>query len=272
MTSVGLTPKPIVLNDLSVQLNLRASLSGAPTRAIQPAPIRRQRRSVAELRAVAEVGARLCDEADPFAIAEWAAENFPGTLAVASSMADAVLPHLVSSRAPGVDVLFLDTGLHFPETLATRDVVARRLPVNVVTVQPALSLAEQEREYGPELNRRDPSTCCRLRKVEPLARALAGYEAWVTGLRREETPARAGAPAISFDERHQLVKINPLVTWGADQMLAYAELHDVPTNPLLSDGYPSIGCLPCTRRVDPGQDPRAGRWAGLAKTECGIHL
>lgn len=189
MSTLEVTPKPIILNDLSAKLNLRAALSN-PARSIrspEPAAGSRPRRGVAELRALAADGARLCDEGDAFAIAAWAAANFPGTLAVASSMADAVLPHLVSGKAPGVDVLFLDTGLHFPETLATRDLVAARLPVNVVTVHPLQSVAEQAAEYGAELQLRDPGTCCRLRKVEPLARALGGYEAWVTGLRRDET-------------------------------------------------------------------------------------
>lgn len=276
MTSVEVAPpRRIALKDLSANLNLRSGLGLAA--AVRPnsrlgAPRRGSRRSIAELRALAAEGATLCDEGDAQQIAAWVAATFPGTLAVASSMADAVLPHLISSHAPGVDVLFLDTGFHFPETLATRDLVAARLPVRVVTVRPKLTPAEQAEAHGPDLNRRDPALCCRLRKVEPLAEALLGYEAWVTGLRRDETAARAGAPAIAFDERHQLVKVNPLVTWGAEAMLAYAELHHVPTNPLLSDGYPSIGCLPCTSRVDPGQDPRAGRWAGLGKTECGIHL
>ncbi len=186
-------------------------------------------------------------------------------------MADAVLPHLVSRALPGVDVLFLQTGYHFPETLRTRDDVAASLPVTVVDVLPELTVAEQDEALGPRLHDRDPAACCRLRKVEPLRDTLRGYEAWVTGVRREEAPTRALTPLVGWDEANQLVKVNPLAAWTFDDLLAYAEKHTVRLNPLLADGYPSIGCAPCTRRVAPGEDPRAGRWAGLAKTECGIH-
>ncbi|HZI98122.1 MAG TPA: phosphoadenylyl-sulfate reductase, partial [Actinomycetales bacterium] len=172
---------------------------------------------------------------------------------------------------PGVDVLFLETGYHFAETLRTRDAVAAALPVTVVDVRARQTVPEQDAEYGPRLHDRDPATCCRLRKVEPLADSLAGYEAWVTGVRRDESPLRATTPLVTFDERHHLVKLNPLAAWSAADLTDYARAHDVPLNPLLADGYPSIGCAPCTHSVAAGEDPRSGRWAGLPKTECGIH-
>lgn len=252
----------------------------APTVATTSAPTahgtRRPRRTADELRAVVEEAAPRLADAGARDVAAWAVQAFGGWLAVACSMADAVLPHLVAQAglAAGVapvDVLFLDTGYHFAETLATRDLVAARLPVRVVDVTPRLSVAEQDAAHGVDLYARDPGACCRMRKVEPLTEQLAGYEAWVTGVRREEAPTRAGTPVVTWDAAHGLVKINPLAAWTFDELLAYATEHEVPLNPLLDDGYPSIGCRPCTSRVAPGADPRSGRWAGLAKTECGIH-
>ncbi len=186
-------------------------------------------------------------------------------------MADAVLPAVVANHAPGVDVLFLDTGYHFAETYGTRAQVAHELDVTIVDVLPKLTVAGQDAEYGPRLYERDPAACCRMRKVEPLKAALDGYEAWVTGIRRDEGPTRADTPLVTFDEQFGLVKLNPLAAWTFDDVVDYATEHRVPVNLLLSDGYPSIGCEPCTQRVAPGDDPRAGRWAGFAKTECGLH-
>lgn len=231
----------------------------------------RTRRTDDELRAVVEAAAPRLAEAPATEVASWAAQEFGPLLAVACSMADAVLPHLVALAAPDVDVLFLETGYHFPETLQTRRVVAERLPVRVIDVLPRQSVAEQDAEHGKDLFARDPAACCRLRKMEPLAERLAGYEAWVTGVRREEAPTRTSTPIVTWDDAHGLVKINPLAAWTFDELLTYAWANEVPLNPLLSDGYPSIGCQPCTARVAPGDDPRSGRWAGLAKTECGIH-
>lgn len=231
---------------------------------------RSTRRSEEELRALALAGS-LLDDTDAVAVARWAAQSFPGTLAVACSMAEGVLPHLVSQHAPGVDVLFLETGYHFSDTIGTRARVADELDVTVVDVLPELTVAEQDARFGPRLHDRDPAACCAMRKMEPLARTLAGYEAWVTGVRRDEAPTRTTTPLVTFDEKHGLVKVNPLVTWSLDDVTAYATEHRVPVNLLLSEGYPSIGCEPCTRQVAPGDDPRSGRWAGLSKTECGIH-
>jgi phosphoadenosine phosphosulfate reductase len=236
----------------------------------------RRRRSDAELKAVVDdFNATLASDParEPTAdeVAAWAAFHFDGSLAVACSMADAVLPHVVSRFAPGVDVLFLETGYHFSDTLVTRDIVAEDLPITLVNVMPELTVAEQDEKYGARLYERDPALCCQMRKVEPLARTLPLYEAWVTGVRREEGPTRADTPLVSWDAKNGLVKINPLVAWTFDELLAYAAENQVEVNSLLSDGYPSIGCEPCTRRVEPGEDPRAGRWAGFAKTECGLH-
>ncbi|WP_309713894.1 phosphoadenylyl-sulfate reductase [Pseudolysinimonas sp.] len=225
-----------------------------------------------ELRALAEAGSVELAEADAEQVVAWVAANFDtSTVAVACSMADAVLPHVVSQQIPGVDVLFLDTGYHFPETYAARNEVARALDVRVVDVLPAKTVAEQDAEHGAELFSRDPTLCCALRKVEPLQKSLARYEAWFTGVRREEAPTRANTPLVAWDERNGLVKINPLAAWTFDQLLDYAGQHEVPVNLLMSNGYPSIGCAPCTRPVAEGEDPRAGRWAGLTKTECGLH-
>jgi phosphoadenosine phosphosulfate reductase len=186
-------------------------------------------------------------------------------------MADTVLVHLVSQVAPGAEIVFLDTGYHFPDTLATRDAIASAYPVKVLSITPLHTVAEQDAAQGARLHERDPDLCCALRKVEPLERALSGYDAWVTGMRRDESPTRADIPVVSWDERRGKVKVNPLAGWTQADIDAYAAEHDVLLHPLLSQGYASIGCAPCTRRVAPGEDPRAGRWAGLGKTECGLH-
>ena len=204
-------------------------------------------------------------------IAAWAAGAFGTDVIVAASMQDVILPHLFAQVIPGVDVLFLQTGYHFPETLLTRDVAARTLPITVIEARPAQSVAEQDGQYGEKLHEHDPDLCCFLRKVEPLARSLEGRAAWVTGVRRVEAPTRANTPIISWDDQHDLVKINPLVAWSDKDVEAYQVAHDLPRNPLVAQGYPSIGCAPCTRRVAPGEVPRAGRWSGNNKTECGIH-
>ena len=233
----------------------------------------RTRRSPDELRALAEAGAALLGEASADEVVAWVAANFAvDAAAVACSMADAVLPHAVSRQLPGVDVLFLDTGYHFSETHATRDDVARLLPVRIVDVLPERTVAEQDAEHGAELFARDPNRCCALRKVDPLHRVLGGYEVWFTGVRRDEAPTRANTPLIVWDERNGLVKVNPLAAWSFEDILDYAGTHNVPVNPLMAQGYPSIGCAPCTKPVAAGDDPRSGRWASLAKTECGLHL
>lgn len=232
-----------------------------------------RRRSEAELEALAqEASARFIDASADEVVA-WAVETFGDSLVVACSMAaDTVVAHLASTHRPGVDVLFLETGYHFPETIETRAALAKAADITIVDALPKLTVAEQDAEYGAELFARDARQCCGLRKVEPINRELASYEAWITGLRREDSPLRADTPLVEWDSAHKMVKINPIAAWSFDEQLAYATDHAVPVNPLLSQGYPSIGCAPCTRPVAPGEDPRAGRWAGLAKTECGLHV
>jgi phosphoadenosine phosphosulfate reductase len=225
----------------------------------------------AEVRAVAdEANARLAD-ADAADVVAWAYEFFGANVVVASSMADTHLVHLAQSFAPGIDVLFLDTGYHFAETIGTRDAVAQAYAVSLFSVSPRQSVSEQDAQYGARLYERSPDQCCALRKVEPLERGLAPYAAWINGMRREESPTRADIPVVDYDAKRNMVKISPLAAWTQDQLEAYIEQNNVLINPLLLDGYTSVGCEPCTRRPLPGEDSRAGRWAGSAKTECGLH-
>ena len=230
-----------------------------------------QGRSQEQLRdLVGHVGAEL-ELAPAEVIIEWAVATFGDRFCITSSMGDAVLAHLASRVAPGIDVVFLDTGYHFVETIGTRDAVAATLPVNLRTIEPELTVAEQDARYGKDLFARDPDLCCALRKVAPLQRSLDGYDAWATGLRRAETRDRVIAPVIGWDEKKRKVKVSPLARWSDEQVERYIHDNGVLVNPLVHDGYPSIGCWPCTRRVAPGDDPRSGRWAGTTKTECGIH-
>jgi phosphoadenosine phosphosulfate reductase len=201
----------------------------------------------------------------------WAAETFGAGLIVASNMQDAVLVALGAQARPGVDVLFLETGYHFAETLGTRDAVAQVYGVRIVQAEPEQTVAEQDALLGKDLFATDPNQCCQLRKVVPLQRTLAGYDAWVTGVRRVEAPTRATTPLVTWDERHGLVKVNPIAHWTDAQMESYIREHAVLVNPLVGEGYPSIGCAPCTAKPAPGADPRSGRWAGTGKTECGLH-
>ncbi|TDP38695.1 phosphoadenylyl-sulfate reductase [Nocardia ignorata] len=225
-----------------------------------------------ELRALAEQGAaELGPDASAADLIAWTDRTFGNNYIVASNMQDGVLVHLAAQTRPGVDVLFLDTGYHFAETIGTRDAVEAVYGVHVINVRPEHSVAEQDELLGKDLFARDAAECCRLRKVVPLKKSLAGYNAWVTGIRRVEAPTRANAPLISFDEAFGLVKINPIAPWSDDEMQAYIEANGILVNPLVEEGYPSIGCAPCTRKPEPGSDPRSGRWAGLAKTECGLH-
>ncbi|MEV5977598.1 phosphoadenylyl-sulfate reductase [Streptomyces sp. NPDC052114] len=224
-----------------------------------------------ELKALAERAGRDLEDSSPLEILRWAAETFGPRFCVTSSMEDAVVAHLASRAMPGVDVVFLDTGYHFPETIGTRDAVEAVLDVNVITLTPRQTVAEQDAQYGPKLHDRDPDLCCKLRKVQPLEDGLTGYRAWATGLRRDESPTRANTPVVGWDEKRRKVKVSPIARWTQDDVDAYVAEHGVLTNPLLMDGYGSVGCAPCTRRLLAGEDARAGRWAGNAKTECGIH-
>jgi phosphoadenosine phosphosulfate reductase len=228
-------------------------------------------RSPEELRElVSHIGAEL-ELAPAEDIIEWAVATFGERFCITSSMADAVLADLAARVAPGIDVVFLDTGYHFAETLGTADAVGATMNVTLIPITPVQSVAEQDAEYGPELYKRDPDLCCALRKVKPLKEALAGYDAWATGLRRAETHHRVIAPVVGWDARKGKVKVSPLARWSDEDVERYVAEHGVLVNPLVYDGYPSIGCAPCTRRVAHGDDPRSGRWAGTNKTECGIH-
>ena len=224
-----------------------------------------------DLRLLASRAARELEGADAAAILRWAGRVFGPGLVLASSMADTHLVHLAETAVPGIDVLFLDTGYHFPETIGTRDAIAAVYDVNLISVLPRQSVAEQDAQYGVKLHDRDPERCCALRKVEPLERGLAPYTAWINGMRRVDAPTRNDIRTVDFDAKRGMVKISPIAAWTDEDVREYVDKHGVLVNPLFQDGYTSIGCAPCTRRTAPGEDPRSGRWAGSAKTECGIH-
>lgn len=224
-----------------------------------------------QLRELAARGAAELAGAGAEELLAWTDQHFGGHYVVASNMQDAVLVDLAAKIRPGVEVLFLDTGYHFAETIGTRDAVESVYDITVVNVTPEHPVAEQDRLLGKDLFAREPNECCRLRKVLPLRRALSNYAAWVTGIRRAESPTRADAPLITFDEAFKLVKVNPLAAWTDEDMQAYIDAHGVLVNPLVEEGYPSIGCAPCTAKPVEGADPRSGRWKGQVKTECGLH-
>lgn len=224
-----------------------------------------------ELRSVAERAGDELAGASALEILTWANEQFDSGWCVTSSMADAVVPHLASRVRPGVDVLFLDTGYHFAETIGTRDAVAATMPVTVRTLTPKRTVAEQDESFGPRLYERNPDQCCALRKVMPMRAGLESFVAWASGLRRDESEARGDAKVVEWDARRSMVKLNPIAAWTQDDVDTYIAENGVLVNPLLFDGYGSVGCAPCTRRIKPGEDARAGRWAGTAKNECGLH-
>ncbi|MDA8048112.1 MAG: phosphoadenylyl-sulfate reductase [Actinomycetota bacterium] len=203
------------------------------------------------------------ERAPASAVIEWAVEQFHPFMCLAASMTDAVLIDLAVSVEPSIEVVFIDTRYHFPETLETVELVRRHYGLNlrVLTVPP----------QPVDLWKSDPVHCCSAAKVEQMDRALVGKMAWMSGLRRAESATRAQAPIVARDLRG-LVKVNPIATWSDVDVSGYIADHDVPVNPLLEQGYPSIGCRPCTRPVDRGDDPRSGRWADSDKTECGLHL
>ena len=226
-----------------------------------------------DLRAVAERGAaELGPDATAQRLLAWAAETFGSRMIVASNMQDAVLVDLAAKARPGVEILFLETGYHFAETIGTRDAVEQVYDVKMVNAEARQTVAEQDASEGKDLFAREPNRCCALRKVAPLQDTLAGYDAWVTGVRRVEAPTRANTPLITYDEKFGLVKINPIAAWSDEEMQAYIDENGILVNPLVDAGYPSIGCAPCTARPAPGADPRSGRWAGTGKIECGLHV
>lgn len=228
--------------------------------------------ATADYKSLAERASQELAEATAEEALRWTVETFGDDFIVASNMQDAVLIDLATKVKSDVDVLFLETGYHFPETIGTRDAVQTVYPdVKIVNAQAEQSVAEQDAEYGAKLHDRDPTLCCNLRKVVPLRKTLAHYSAWITGVRRVDAPTRANTPIVTWDDRNGLVKINPIAAWTDDEFNGYIREHGILENPLVSIGYLSIGCAPCTARVEPGQDPRSGRWAGQSKTECGLH-
>lgn len=202
-------------------------------------------------------------------------EGLAGDVAVVSSFGaeSAVLLHLVAEVAPQTPVLFLETGKHFPETLAYRDLLAQRLGLNIVNLTPDEDTLAKKDETGLRWSY-DPDGCCEIRKVIPLAKAMAGYDASITGRKGFQSATRAGLPRFELDRSDEQgrLKINPLADWSAEDLAHYFEKHDLPAHPLVAEGYPSIGCSPCTSKVAEGEDARSGRWKGWDKTECGIHV
>ncbi len=207
------------------------------------------------------------------AIVAWALETFGERFAVGTSFgAEAmVLMDIVHRVQKGVPFVFLDTGFHFHDTLALVEQARARYDVNLIVAKTDLTPQQQAEHYGDQLFLHDPDRCCELRKVEPMRRALAGFEAWATGRRSDQNADRANARAVEWDAKFELFKVNPLKDWSWDDIRSYLALHEIPYNRLHDMGYPSIGCAPCTQPVKPGQDLRAGRWAGTGKSECGLH-
>lgn len=206
-------------------------------------------------------------------ILAWAASAYASriTFGTGFGVEGCVLIHLIATARLPIDIYTLDTGLLFPETYELWRRLERRYDVTIRAVRPVHDVSEQAAIHGPALWERQPDLCCTLRKVEPQRAALKGFDAWVSAIRREQTPARAGARIVERNTRYGVVKINPLARWTAADVWRLIGEHDVPYNPLHDEGYPSIGCHPCTTPVADGEDPRAGRWRGREKQECGLH-
>ena len=212
-------------------------------------------------------------EASPAEILRWAAETYGNKLTMATAFGPegCVILHMLAEIDPSIRVFNLDTGYQFAETLELRDRIAARYGIEVEMVRAARSVAEFEADNGGPVYKVDPDRCCDDRKLGPLRRAVTGYDAWISSIRADQSAHRARADAIGWDSKIDLVKVNPLLKWTKRDVWAFVVTHDVPYNPLHDRGYPSIGCWPCTRAVASGEDERAGRWAGQAKTECGLH-
>jgi phosphoadenosine phosphosulfate reductase len=215
-----------------------------------------------DLDELAEAAARF-ESAPATASIEWAAERFHGNFVLAASFQDCVLIDLAVQVVPDVEVVFLDTQYHFAETLWYVEAVKARYDLNLTTTSP--EVPRDDRWLA------DPDACCRVRKVEPMAKALAGKDAWMTGLRRTETSGRVKTPVVHYDLARGLVKVNPIATWTDEDVAGYIRDRDLPVHPLSERGYQSIGCWPCTRPVTEGENARDGRWAGSDKIECGLH-
>jgi phosphoadenosine phosphosulfate reductase len=217
---------------------------------------------------------RQLDGASPQTILRWAVDTFGSklTMATAFGAEGCCLLHMLAEIEPNLRIFNLDTGYQFEETLALRERVKQRYGIEVELVRPEMTVAEYEAEHGGPLYRIRPDQCCHDRKLVPLRRALVGYDAWVSAIRRDQTAHRAAAGVVQWDAKFNLVKVNPLLDWTKKDVWAFVLKHDVPYNPLHDQGYPSVGCWPCTRPVGAGEDERAGRWAGTAKKECGLHV
>lgn len=215
----------------------------------------------------------LLDRATALDILRWASARYGRlTFATGFGAEGCVVIDLIARHALPIDLFTLDTGVLFPETYALWKQLEQRYGVVIRAVTPELTIPAQALLHGPKLWERAPDRCCELRKIAPLRNALAGYDGWITALRREQTPERKTARVVERDRKFDLIKINPLAAWTHDEVWAHIYAHDVPVNPLHDQGYPSIGCQPCTTAVAADEDPRAGRWRGSAKTECGLHL
>ena len=221
---------------------------------------------------LAEASASL-EGASPEAILRWADARFAPRFAMATAFGPEgmVLIHMLAEVAPHTRIFNLDTGYQFPETLAMVDRIRERYGLEVELRRPALSVAEYERANGGPVYRTDPRRCCMERKLNVLRETIRGMYAWASAIRRDQSPDRARAPIVGWDAKFQLVKVSPLANWTKAQVWKFILDHDIPYNPLHDQGYPSIGCAPCTRPVAPGEDDRAGRWSGRSMTECGLH-
>jgi phosphoadenosine phosphosulfate reductase len=206
-------------------------------------------------------------------VLQWALQEYHDNIALSCSFGaeDVVLVDMIARIRPGSRVFTLDTGLLFPETHEVIKRIQERYPITLEIYTSDITIEEMEKRYGKELYHTNPDLCCQLRKIQPLQKALAGLKAWITGLRRDQAPTRAHTKKVEIDPKFGLIKVNPLADWHWEQVWTYIRENKVPYNTLHDQNYPSIGCAPCTRPVRPGEDPRAGRWPGKGKIECGLH-
>ncbi len=255
--------------------NLPSASEDVPSETKLPTPRQPNLNPEASPELLAELAARNIEleHASPEAILRWGVERFGDRLTMATAFGPEgmVILDMLARFAPQTHVFNLDTGYQFPETLLLRERVRQRYGMEIELVRAAQSVAEYEAENGGPVYKIDPNRCCMQRKISVLENAVVGKQAWITAIRRDQSADRAQAPIIGWDKKFNLAKINPLVTWSKNQVWKYVTDHDVPYNPLHDQGYTSIGCWPCTRAVMFGEDERAGRWSGTAKTECGLH-
>ncbi|MGI9176922.1 MAG: phosphoadenylyl-sulfate reductase [Pirellulales bacterium] len=242
----------------------------ASATAVEQAPVREATPALREDLARAS---RSLESATPQEIVRWAADRFGNRLTMATAFGPegCLIIHWLAAIAPTTFVFNLDTGYQFPETLSLRDRIAARYGIEVVLEQPATTVEDYERAHGGPIYRVDPDRCCGDRKLAVVTRVLANYDAWMSGIRRDQSPDRAAAPIVGWDHKFGVVKVSPLANWTKAMVWNEIVREGVPYNPLHDRGYVSIGCAPCTRAVSGGEDERSGRWSGTAKTECGLH-